>query len=293
MHPQSTQRKPRVIRLCPQCGDAFHTWASRPHTYCSRPSADKAKHITPERFWPRLDYPDGPDGCWLWRGTCGANGYGHISVGGSPRGAHRMAYTFAYGDIPDGLWVLHRCDTPACCNPTHLFLGTVADNNSDKHQKGRDARGEDHGSRTHPTRLARGLRHGSHTHPESKPRGSRHKRAVLTEAQVREARTLYDAGCMTSPTRRNKRTTAALVAPVAAAIPAPTPPVEDTPLVEEMPAHAAEEMPAHGNDEGAVAVMFAPPTKAATSRTKAPTKSRKPRATVPDKGPVAAARKDV
>jgi len=105
MHPQSTQRKPRVIRLCPQCGDAFHTWAQHPHTYCSRPCADKAKHITPERFWPRLDCPDGPDGCWLWRGTCGANGYGHISVGGCPRGAHRLAYTFAYGDIPDGLWV--------------------------------------------------------------------------------------------------------------------------------------------------------------------------------------------
>jgi len=93
------------------------------------------------------------------------------------------------------------------------------------------------------------------------------------------------AGCMTSPTRGNKRTTAALVAPVAAAIPAPTPLVEDTP--------PAEEMPAHGNDEGAVAVMVAPPTKAPTPRTKAPTKSRKPRATAPDEDPVAAARKDI
>jgi len=93
------------------------------------------------------------------------------------------------------------------------------------------------------------------------------------------------AGCMTSPTRGNKRTTAALVAPVAAAIPAPTPLVEDTP--------PAEEMPAHGNDEGAAAVMVAPPTKAPTPRTKAPTKSRKPRATAPDEDPVAAARKDI
>jgi len=109
------------------------------------------------------------------------------------------------------------------------------------------------------------------------------------------------AGCMTSPTRGHTPTTAALIVPVAPTIPAPTPPVEDTPPVEEMPAHAAEEMPAnaaeempaHGNDEGAVAVMVAPPEKAATPRTKTATKSRKPRATVPDKGPVAAARKDV
>jgi type IV secretory pathway TraG/TraD family ATPase VirD4 len=101
------------------------------------------------------------------------------------------------------------------------------------------------------------------------------------------------AGCMTSPTHsnRNKPRTEALVAPVATAIPAPTPPVEDTPPVEEMPAHAAEEMPAHGTDEGAIAVMVAPPEKAATPRTKAPPKSRKPRATVPAEDPVATARK--
>ncbi len=79
-------------------------------------------------------------GCYLWTGKKNKNGYGRIKVNGKEQAAHRVSYAIANGAIPDGMCVLHRCDTPACVNPEHLFAGTVIDNLRDMHAKGR-ARG--------------------------------------------------------------------------------------------------------------------------------------------------------
>lgn len=81
---------------------------------------------------------DADSGCWLWQG-CRVRGYGHLQVGGRPRRVHRLAYAEFVGPIPPGLHVLHKCDTPACVNPEHLFLGTHADNMADRTRKGRVA----------------------------------------------------------------------------------------------------------------------------------------------------------
>lgn len=87
--------------------------------------------------------PEPMSGCWLWLGSPrGANGYGRIVVDGVVNPAHRFSWTLHYGPIPPDKYVLHRCDTPLCVNPDHLFLGTHKDNSDDKVKKGRQARGK-------------------------------------------------------------------------------------------------------------------------------------------------------
>ena len=76
-------------------------------------------------------------GCWIWlRGSSGQD-YGGLQYGSEWVRAHRASWLAFKGEIPEGLCVLHRCDTPACVNPDHLFLGTRKDNAIDKVKKGR------------------------------------------------------------------------------------------------------------------------------------------------------------
>jgi hypothetical protein len=109
--------------------------------------------------WPikaRLEYYSKPDdsGCVLWHGAKTRNGYGHMKVRGSVTDVHRLAWTCEYGEIPDGMHVLHKCDVRNCINPSHLFLGTNKDNTDDKVAKGRQRNGTTTGEKHHKAKLS-------------------------------------------------------------------------------------------------------------------------------------------
>ena len=95
-----------------------------------------------ERFYAHAVFERTGDGlCWSWKGSKNQAGYGQFRVGRRGRvwSAHRVSWVLKNGDIPPGMFVLHRCDNPGCCNPDHLFLGTAKDNSQDCIGKGRRA----------------------------------------------------------------------------------------------------------------------------------------------------------
>lgn len=94
-----------------------------------------------ERFWDKVN-KDTESGCWEWRSSIRGNGYGafftHLQPEGRKcHGAHRYSWELVNGAIPEGLWVLHKCDNRICVNPDHLFLGDRTDNMRDCAAKGR------------------------------------------------------------------------------------------------------------------------------------------------------------
>lgn len=140
-----------------------------------------------ERFFSRVTEPTNPDDCWLWNSLKTKSGYGHFAVRQAGRSrkfrVHRMSYRMHYGPFDESLYVCHRCDTPLCVNPDHLFLGTALTNNRDSVSKGRRPRGD---------------WHHAHTKPELVLRGSRHGRARLTDQQVLDIRSTFALGKATT-----------------------------------------------------------------------------------------------
>ena len=136
-----------------------------------------SKKNTPDDFWSRVSRGSDTD-CWNWTGSTTSSGYGNLSWGGVPVQAHRVSYALTYGGVSlqTGFrhagkarrykrFVLHKCDNRLCCNPSHLFLGSMRTNQLDAYTKGRKVQ----------------------------PR-SEHANAKLSAAAVRAIRRRYDVG---------------------------------------------------------------------------------------------------
>ena len=129
------------------------------------------------------------EGCVLWTGLLDVNGYGRAQFNGRVQGTHRTSYELAYGPLPDGGQINHRCrQSRNCLRPDHLYCGSQAQNMADAVRDGTIATGDRHGTHTHPESLARGNSHGSVTHPESVARGEKCNRSDLTEQDVIDIR---------------------------------------------------------------------------------------------------------
>ena len=124
-----------TTKFCACCGVAYQSSAVSKSKLCSKACIGRMRgRDVSARFWMSVTKDE--SGCWLW--TVAANGgYGHLKRAGKRLLAHRVSWEIHNGAIPDGLWVLHRCDNPPCVNPAHLFLGTPGDNVLDCVSKGR------------------------------------------------------------------------------------------------------------------------------------------------------------
>lgn len=96
--------------------------------------------ISAQRRFDALYVPEPNSGCWLWDGSVDYNGYGKFRSEGRILTASRASWWLHRGDIPSGLWVLHKCDNSICVNPDHLYLGGRTENMQDAVRRGRMAR---------------------------------------------------------------------------------------------------------------------------------------------------------
>lgn len=112
-------------------------------------------HVSNENFQAlKAKTQESPSGCWEWTGGMHGVGYGSCSAkfgGGSY--AHRSMFVAVHGAIPEGMYVLHKCDNRKCINPDHLFAGTHHDNIKDMHAKGRQRGGSMPGDKNPSAKL--------------------------------------------------------------------------------------------------------------------------------------------
>jgi hypothetical protein len=93
------------------------------------------------RFWSRVRFTDT---CWLWQaGTCAGYGWFYFTKG-TAEYTHRIVWWLTTQTAAGNMEVCHTCDIPTCVRPSHLFIGTQADNMRDMGSKARSRRSAAH-----------------------------------------------------------------------------------------------------------------------------------------------------
>ncbi len=188
------------------------------------------KKFDEKRLWSKVNILS-DNKCWEWQGAKTTAGYGVIRIDYEANYTHRLAWSLKNkGEIPKKGVICHRCDNPACCNPSHLFLGTQADTVRDAASKNRMPKGEKHFNTNITTDIVRQIRYlGEYTTmtkkkiserfgisrqavtdilykrtwghvdpewqpPDPKAKGKKHPFAKLTENDVKEIRRLSNEG---------------------------------------------------------------------------------------------------
>lgn len=134
-------------------------------TYESEENYERKREIIRKRV--KID----SNGCWIWQGPIRKlHGYGAFNCGKIDQQVHRASYKLFVGKIPEGKWVLHKCDVKVCCNPDHLYIGDVKQNVKDAIERGQFPRGPN-------------LKKGH--------KGEKNTKAKLTESDVIKIREIY------------------------------------------------------------------------------------------------------
>lgn len=140
----------RGVLHCKVCSKEL---TGQQRSYCSQTCMAKGYQAKPEAFWSKVDKTD-PSGCWPFKGFIKWDGYGWVHRQGKNMAAHRYAWMLTHGEPPAGMHLLHTCDNPPCCNPSHLRLGTHLENMADRVAKGRHRMGRIYPDRVRPKRAA-------------------------------------------------------------------------------------------------------------------------------------------